>query len=75
MKVCTIVYSILCANTRNAFHLWRFMMSLPETKPKNAKTPVVAELMGICPNQPCKLSVLSLSYVINVSQISMSDDL
>jgi len=31
------------------------------------KTPIVAELMGICPNQPCKLSVLLLSYIINVS--------
>ena len=52
-----------------------FMMSLPEMKPQGTKTAVVPELIGICPNRPCNPSVLSLSYIINASCISMSDDL
>ena len=49
-----------------------FMIILPETKPQNTTTAVAPELIGICPNQPCNPSVLSLSYIINASWISMS---
>ena len=43
------------------------MITLPETKPQNTKTAVAPALIGICPNQPCNPSVLSLSCIINAS--------
>ena len=36
-------------------------------KTTNTKTAVAPELIGICPNQPCNPSVLSLSCIINAS--------
>ena len=47
--------------------LMTFMTTLPETKPQNIKTAVAPELIGICPNQQCNPSVLSLSCIINAS--------
>ena len=47
--------------------LMTFMITLPETKPQNTKTAVAPELIGICPNQPCSPSVLSLCCIINAS--------
>ena len=55
--------------------LMTFMITLPETKPQNTKTAVAPKLIGICLNQRCNPSVLSLSCIINASRISMSDDL
>ena len=47
--------------------LMTFMITVPETKPQNTKTAVAPEQTGICPNQPCNPSVLSLCCIINAS--------
>ena len=39
------------------------------------KSSVVAKQSEIWPNQPCRLSLLPLSYIISASWNSMSDDL
>ena len=35
-------------------------------KPQNTKSLIVAELSGTCPNQPWVLSLLTLSYIIQL---------
>ena len=63
MHICAMV----CSGLSTHVQLMTFMITLPETKPQNTKTAVAPELIGICPNQPCNPSVLSLSCIINAS--------
>ena len=63
MCVCAMV----CSGLSTRVQLMTFMITLSETKPQNTKTAVASELIGMCPNQPCNPSVLSLSSIINTS--------
>ena len=65
--ICVYISAMVCSGLSTRVQIMIFMITLPETKPQNTKTSVAPELIGICPNQPCNPSVLSLSSIINAS--------